>query len=147
MRYLFGNLPWPFVVELAGDCYFKPEGPHVLVSPADETPVDPGVPAVDELDLARAIDRVNAVTDLGLRSVQTSWAGLRTFAPDGNPVVGFDPEVPGLFWFAGQGGYGIQIAPALAEVGAALVGEEPLPDAVVDEGLTVADLSPGRWWP
>jgi D-arginine dehydrogenase len=135
---------WPFVVDLGGRFYFKPEGPNVLASPADETPEAPGDPRADELDVALTLDRVNEVSDLGLRSVQSSWAGLRTFAPDGNPVVGFDPAVPGLFWFAGQGGYGIQIAPALAELGAALLEREPTPDRVAAEGLDIAELRPGR---
>lgn len=135
---------WPFVIDLGGECYFKPEGPHILVSPADETPDVPGDARADEVDVALALDRVNELTDLGLRSVQSSWAGLRTFAADGNPVVGFDPDVPGLFWFAGQGGYGIQMAPALAEVGAALLIGAPTPDHVAAEGLDVSDLRPGR---
>jgi D-arginine dehydrogenase len=135
---------WPFVVDLGGGFYFKPEGPNVLVSPGDETPEAPGDPRADELDVALGLDRVNEASDLGLRSVTSSWAGLRTFAPDGNPVVGFDAEVPGLFWFAGQGGYGIQIAPALAELAAALLEAESTPDHIAAEGLDVADLRPGR---
>jgi D-arginine dehydrogenase len=135
---------WPFVVDLGDRFYCKPEGPNMLVSPADATPARPGDARVDELDVARALDRVNEASDLGLRSVQSSWAGLRTFAPDGNPIVGFDPAVPGLFWFAGQGGYGIQIAPALAELGAALLESRPVPDHIAAEGLDVADLRPCR---
>ena len=96
--------------------YFRPEGPNVLISPADETPSEPCDARPDEADVALAIDRVNRATDLAIRSVVTTWAGLRTFAPDRNPVVGFDPEVAGLFWLAGQGGYGIQTAPALARL-------------------------------
>jgi D-arginine dehydrogenase len=135
---------WPFVVDLGDRFYFKPEGPNVLVSPADATPQQPGDARVDELDVALALDRVNEASDLGLRSVQSSWAGLRTFAPDGNPIVGFDPAVPGLFWFAGQGGYGIQIAPALAELAAALLEAGPVPDHITAEGLDLADLRPCR---
>jgi D-arginine dehydrogenase len=135
---------WPFVVDLGGRFYFKPEGPNVLVSPGDETPEAPGDPRADELDIALGLDRVNEASDLGLRSVTTSWAGLRTFAPDGNPVVGFDADVPGLFWFAGQGGYGIQIAPALADLAAALLEAESIPEHLAAEGFDVADLRPGR---
>lgn len=135
---------WPLVVDLAGRFYVKPEGPNVLVSPADETPDVPGSPRVDELDVARALDAANAASDLGLRSVLRSWAGLRTFTPDGNPVVGLDPGVHGLFWFAGQGGYGIQIAPAFAELAAALFEGEPPPDHVAAEGLDVEALRPNR---
>jgi D-arginine dehydrogenase len=135
---------WPFVVDVGDGFYFKPDGPNVLVSPADETPDLPGDARAAEIDVALALDRVNAVTDLGLRSVPRSWAGLRTFAPDGCPVVGFDPDVAGLFWFAGQGGYGIQTASAMAEVAAALLDGRPVPDHIAAEGLDVADLRPGR---
>ncbi|HEY8545331.1 MAG TPA: FAD-dependent oxidoreductase, partial [Acidimicrobiales bacterium] len=80
---------WPLVATVDEGCYFRPEGPHLLVSPADETPSEPCDARPEEADVALAIERVNRVTDLGLRSVVTSWAGLRTFAPDRNPVVGF----------------------------------------------------------
>jgi D-arginine dehydrogenase len=90
----------------------------VLISPADETPSEPVDARPDELAVALAIERVNTATTLGLRSVITAWAGLRTFAPDRNPVVGPDPAEPALVWLAGQGGYGIQIAPALASLAA-----------------------------
>jgi D-arginine dehydrogenase len=123
--------------------YFRPEGPHVLVSPADETPSDPCDARPDESDVALAIERVNEATTLGIRSVVASWAGLRTFAPDRNPVVGFDPDVPGLFWLAGQGGYGIQMAPALARLAAARVRGQPCPVPGVD----LAKLSPARFRP
>ena len=132
------------MVDLGDGFYFKPEGPNVLVSPADATLDVPGDARPAEVDVALALDRVNEATDLGLRSVQRSWAGLRTFAPDGRPIVGFDLEVPGLFWFAGQGGYGIQIAPAFAELAAALLAGEPVPDHIAAEGLDIADLRPGR---
>ena len=124
--------------------YFRPEGPNVLISPADETPSEPCDARADEADVALAIDRVNRATDLAIRSVVTTWAGLRTFAPDRNPVVGFDPEVAGLFWLAGQGGYGIQTAPALARLAAALIRDDPeLPARLGD--VDPAGLSPARW--
>jgi D-arginine dehydrogenase len=123
----------PFVADVDDEWYFRPEGPHVLLSPADETPSAPCDARPDELDVALAIDRVNTVTTLDVRSVVSAWAGLRTFAPDGDPVVGLDPGVEGLFWFAGQGGYGIQMAPALARLGAALaLGRPPDPALPLD---------------
>jgi D-arginine dehydrogenase len=132
----------PFVADVDEQWYFRPEGPHVLLSPADATPTEPCDARPDELDVARAIERVNAVTTLDVRSVVSAWAGLRTFAPDGDPVVGFDPEVEGLFWFAGQGGYGIQMAPALARLGAAIAlgesGDAALP-------IDPAALDPARF--
>lgn len=111
----------PFTCDLAGGWYFKAEGDAVLCSPEDACPHPPGDPRPDELEIARCLDSINGVTTLGLRSVRTSWAGLRTFAPHGEPVARWDDDVDGLFWFVGQGGYGIQIAPALAVDGAARV--------------------------
>ena len=133
---------------LAGDLdetfYVKPEGAQFLCSPADETPVEPHDAKPDELEIARAIDAINEATTLGVRSVRTSWAGLRTFAPDRTPVAGPDPEVEGLFWFAGQGGYGIQTAPALARAGAAVLRGAPFPADLTALGLDAAHLAPGR---
>ena len=111
----------PLVCDAAHTWYFKPEGPNVLVSPADETPSPPCDARADEADVALGIERVNEATTLGLRSVVSSWAGLRTFAPDRVPVVGEDPRRSGLFWLVGQGGYGIQTAPAVARCLAGLV--------------------------
>jgi D-arginine dehydrogenase len=109
----------PLVADVGETFYFRPEGAGMLVSPADETPSEPCDARPDDLDVALALERVNEATVLGLRSVVTAWAGLRTFAPDRIPVAGPDPAAPGLHWLAGQGGYGIQIAPALARLVAA----------------------------
>ncbi len=111
----------PFTCHLAGGWYLKAEGDLALCSPEDATPHPPGDPKPDELEIARTIEAVNEATVLGLRSVRTAWAGLRTFAPDGNPVARYDDRVAGLFWFVGQAGYGIQMAPALAAEAAARV--------------------------
>ena len=122
---------WPLVADVGETFYFRPEGANILLSPADETPSEPCDARPDDLDVARAIERVNEATTLGLRSVVTAWAGLRTFTPDRNPVTGADPQAEGLFWLAGQGGYGIQMAPALAKLAAAAVlGERNVPDAM-----------------
>lgn len=134
---------WPLVATVAEGCYFRPEGPNVLISPADETPSVPCDARPEEAAVALAIERVNRVADLGIRSVVTAWAGLRTFAPDDSPVVGFDPVVTGLFWLAGQGGYGIQTAPALARLAAALLCGDPGTDTLVD-GVDPARLAPAR---
>lgn len=111
----------PFTCDLAGEWYFKAEGDAVLCSPEDATSHVPGDPRPDDLEIARALDDINEMTTLGLRSVRTSWAGLRTFAPHGEPVAAWDDEVEGLFWLVGLGGYGIQVAPALAARAAGLV--------------------------
>lgn len=128
---------WPLVADIAEGFYFRPEGAGVLISPADETPSGPVDARPDELAVALAIERVNAATTLGIRSVITAWAGLRTFAPDRNPVVGPDPAEPALVWLAGQGGYGIQIAPALASLAARSV--------TIGASAVPAALSPARF--
>lgn len=104
----------PFTCDIDGGWYVKAEGELALCSPEDAEPHAPGDPKPDELEIARTIEAVNEATLLGLRSVRTAWAGLRTFAPGGEPVARWDADVDGLFWFVGQAGYGIQMAPALA---------------------------------
>jgi D-arginine dehydrogenase len=136
---------WPLVADVAEGFYFRPEGNGLLLSPADETPTDPCDAKPDMEDVALALDRVNETTTLNLRHVKTSWAGLRTFAADRNPVVGFDRAYPGFFWMAGQGGYGMQTAPALAVLAAALLRGELLPPALAAEGLDPTRLSPSRF--
>jgi D-arginine dehydrogenase len=122
---------WPLVADAANRFYFRPESGHLLISPADETPSEPCDAKPDELDVALALDRVNAATTLGLRSVHTAWAGLRSFVADREPVVGAWPDHPGFVFFAGQGGYGIQMAPALARTGAAVAtGKTPAPSVM-----------------
>ncbi|MEG3165911.1 FAD-dependent oxidoreductase [Sphingomonas sp. PB2P19] len=112
----------PHVADLSGNFYFKPEaGGRVWLSPHDETATDPCDAAPEELDVAIAIDRFEGVVDWRVAAVERRWAGLRTFALDRLPVYGFDPVVPGFFWCAGQGGFGIQTAPAGAMIAAALL--------------------------
>jgi D-arginine dehydrogenase len=136
---------WPAVIDVDEQFYFKPDAGRLLLSPADETPDKPGDAHPEELDIAICVDRVQAALDIEVRRVVHSWAGLRTFASDRVPVVGFDPEVAGLFWCAGQGGYGIQTSPALGRAAAALAKQEKLPDDVAAEGLNAEDLSPIRF--
>ena len=135
---------WPNCSEVDEAFYVNPEGAQFLCSPADETPCAPSDAKPDEVEIARAIESIDAVTDLNVRSVNSSWAGLRTFAPDRNFVVGEDAGAPGFFWLAGQGGYGIQTAPATARLAAALVLGEATPPDLVDRGLDVSRLAPDR---
>lgn len=123
----------PMVIEAQERFYFKAEGDNLLLSPGDETPMEPGDVRPDPLDVAGALERVEAVTGLGLRSVHSSWAGLRSFVADRAPVVGAWPQHPGFHFFAGQGGCGIESAPALAALGAAVIlGGAPPPDIPLD---------------
>ena len=135
---------WPFVGEVCDAFYFRPEGDALLLSPADETPSAPVDARADAEDVALALDRANEATTLNLRHVRTAWAGLRTFAPDRNPVVGPDPAQAGFFWLAGQGGYGMQTAPALSRLAAALAWGEPVPADLTAQGLDLTRLTPGR---
>lgn len=112
----------PLVIDALGRFYFKPEaGGRLWLSPHDETASDPCDCAAEELDVAVAVDRLETVVDWRVERVERRWAGLRTFAPDRRPVYGFAQDVPGFFWFAGQGGFGIQTAPAAARLAADLV--------------------------
>jgi D-arginine dehydrogenase len=136
---------WPMVIDIDEQFYFRPDAGALLLSPADETPSPPCDAQPDEWDIAVAIDRVTAATTLEVRRVRRSWAGLRTFAPDRAPVVGHAPEAPGFFWLAGQGGYGIQTAPAMAALAAALVIGAPVPATLTDFGVDARALRPGRF--
>lgn len=134
----------PMAIAVDESFYVKVDGAQLLCSPSDATPVEPGDARPDELEIARAIEAINEATTLGIRSVRSAWAGLRSFVPDRTHVIGRDPGVEGLFWFAGQGGYGIQSAPATARLAAALLREEPVPADLAATGLDVASVSPGR---
>jgi D-arginine dehydrogenase len=96
------------------------------------------------LDIAVCVDRLERAIDLPIARIERSWAGLRTFAPDRTPVVGYDTTVTGFFWLAGQGGYGIQTAPALARLAAALARREPIPSELLEFGVDAQALSPAR---
>lgn len=126
----------PLVLDIAEQFYFKPEGGNLWLSPHDETPSAPCDAAPEELDVAIAIDRLENVVDWTVERVEHRWAGLRSFAPDRLPVYGFDAQVPGFFWFAGQGGFGIQTAPAAAKLAAGLA-----------LGQTWGDIDPGPYSP
>ena len=134
----------PFAVSAGDHWYAKPEGQHLLVSPSEETPQEPGDARPDELDVALALERVNAVTTLGLRSVVTTWAGQRTFAPDRALVVGDRPEHPGLHVFAGQGGSGIETAPAAAALAASVILGDETPADLRRHGVRAADYGVRR---
>ncbi len=136
---------WPMTVDVEEQYYFKPENGQLLCSPADETPSQPCDAQPEEIDMAIAIDRIQRVLNLEVRKFESKWAGLRTFAADKTPVVGFDPVVPGFFWLAGQGGYGIQTAPAMAQLAAALVLGKPVPETVTERGVSAHQLSPDRF--
>jgi D-arginine dehydrogenase len=133
------------VNDIGEQFYFKPDAGALFLSPADETATGPCDAQPDEWDIAVAVERLEAATTLEVARLKARWAGLRTFASDRTPVVGFSPRQPGFFWLAGQGGYGIQTAPALSRMAAALALGSPLPADLVEAGVRAADLSPARF--
>jgi D-arginine dehydrogenase len=135
---------WPLVIDVHEGYYFKPDAGVLLVSPANEDPVSAQDVQPEELDIAIAVDRVETATTLQIRQVRRKWAGLRSFVADKTPVVGFAPDAPGFFWLAGQGGYGIQTAPAMGEMAAALVQGLPMPSALAVLGVRYEDVAAGR---
>jgi D-arginine dehydrogenase len=131
----------PLVTDLHESFYFKGEGDRsVWVSPLDETPVDPCDAAPEEIDVATAIDRFERAVDWPVEAVERKWAGLRTFAPGRALTFGFDHQEPGFFWCVGQGGVGIQTAPAASLLCATLIRGEPLPEEL-------AGIDPADFWP
>lgn len=127
----------PLVMDLAGNFYFKPaSGGRIWLSPHDEQPAVAGDVAPDEIDVAVAIERFQSVVDWRIEAVERKWAGLRSFSPDRLPVYGFDPREAGFFWFAGQGGFGIQTAPAAARLARSIItGEDDPAIASLNAGL------------
>ena len=133
----------PLVLDINGTFYFKPDNGRLWLSPHDEIPAEPGDAVPDDLDVAIAIDRLEQATDWRIAAVERRWAGLRSFAPDRLPVYGPDPVDAGFFWFAGQGGFGIQTAPAAARLGAQLaLGSGP---DCMTRSLDPARYSPARF--
>jgi D-arginine dehydrogenase len=138
-------MQWPMVGDVGETWYCKPQSGKLLISPADATPVDPHDAYADDMALAEGIERFSHAVDYEVTRVERTWGGLRSFAPDGNPVVGYDGREDGFFWLIGQGGFGIQSAPALSRLAAALVRGESPPSVIIDEGLVLAEISPKRF--
>lgn len=139
-----GTRHWPLIADPEVSFYVKPEGRGILLSPSDATPAEPGEIWPDNMDIAIAVDRMQRWLDLDPRRPSASWAGLRSSMPDDDPVAGWDPEAPGFFWFAGQGGFGIQSSPALSRAAAAILCGDPIPGGLASAGLTATPLSPAR---
>lgn len=137
-----GSAAWPFVVRFPLDWYAKPDAGRLLVSPGDETPAEPHDAYAEDLEIAEALHRFEQDTTLAVERVGRTWAGLRTQTPDGHPLLGFDPAADGFFWLAGQGGFGVQTAPGLSRLAAALLRGETL----AGEAAALAEaFRPGRF--
>ena len=135
---------WPAVVGVDEGWYFKPDAGALLGSPANADDTVPHDVQPEELDIALGIHRIEAVSTLRIRRPTATWAGLRSFVADGEPVIGFDDACPGFFWLVGQGGYGIQSAAGAAALASALLCDEPVPEALRLEGLQAAALAVQR---
>lgn len=133
---------WPMVIDVGETWYTRPEArTKLMVSPADQTPMHAHDVQPDELDIALAIDRMQQALNIEVRRVERSWAGLRTFSPDGSLAFGWDDAAEGFFWCVAQGGYGIQTSPAAGRLVAALIaGRDPGVPAPV-----VAAIDPARF--
>lgn len=134
----------PLVVDVDEEFYLKPVSGKLMISPANEDPEPACDVQPDEMDIAICVDRIERAFDLSIRRVETPWAGLRSFVADKAPVAGFSQTVDGFYWLAGQGGYGIQSSPALAQLAAAEVLGKPIPDHILSERLDPETIRPGR---
>ena len=135
---------WPFVHAAAGDFYMLPEAGQLLVSPVDEVEDDPCDARPEEYDVALAAHQLEHYTTLSVTRIAHRWAGLRSFVADRVPTAGFDAEAPGFFWLVGQGGYGLQTAPAMAAIVEALITGAEWPDGLAGLGVLPEQILPGR---
>jgi D-arginine dehydrogenase len=135
---------WPFVKTAVDDFYILPESGRLMASPVDEVESEPCDAQPEEYDLALAAWKVERYTTLPVNRIAHRWAGLRTFTADRTPAVGFDPAAPGFFWLAGQGGFGLQTAPAVAEAVEALATGADWPESLAKLGVEAASLAPRR---
>lgn len=136
----------PMVASADDTWYFRPDEAGALVSPSESEPsrAEDAVPRPG--DIEAALDLIRSVADLNVTGIVRAWTGLRTSPKDGLPVMGFDPEAPGFFWLAGQGGYGFQTSSALAEDAATqlLAGAEALRTGVSPVSETARAFDPHR---
>ncbi|MSP82579.1 MAG: FAD-binding oxidoreductase [Alphaproteobacteria bacterium] len=136
--------PLPLCYDVDEQFYFKPDAGRFLGSLADETPSPPCDAQPEDIDVAMAVERIEAASTLKINRLVRKWAGLRSFFKDKTPVVGPDPAAPSFIWVAGQGGYGIQTSPSLGRIAAAFALGEDLPADIAATGLKAADIAPGR---
>lgn len=135
---------WPFTKTAADDFYMVPEAGRLLASPVDEIPSEPVDAQPDDYDIALAAGKVEQYTSLPVPRIRHRWAGLRSFVRDRVPTAGFAPDAEGFFWLAGQGGYGLQTAPAMADIVEAIVTGAPWPERLSALGVTAELVAPGR---
>lgn len=134
----------PLIVDIEEQFYMKPDAGRLLISPANEDPVEPCDAQPDEMDIAVCVDRIERAFDIRVRRIANKWAGLRSFVADKSPVAGYSEAVGGFFWLAGQGGYGVQSAPALSRFAAALALGNEIPADILAAGLSPSGIAPQR---
>ena len=135
---------WPVVVAVDESFYFKPDAGMLLGSPANADPMLPHDVRPEEIDIATGIFRIEEATSMTIRRPTRTWAGLRSFVPDGELLGGFDTAAPRFFWLAGQGGYGIQTAGAMGQACSAILLGQPMPEPLATLGISAERLSPQR---
>ncbi|MCO5071460.1 MAG: FAD-binding oxidoreductase [Rhizobiaceae bacterium] len=141
----FETRNWPLVVDIGEQFYFKPDAGRLIGSLADATDTVPCDAYPDDIDIATAVYRIEEATRLRVSRPQTPWAGLRTFATDGSPVIGPDPRMPGFFWLAGQGGYGFQVSLIAARIAASMIARASADDLLDPLGVDHAAIAPDRF--
>jgi len=134
----------PMTLDVDEEFYIKPDAGRLLLSPANEDLETPGDTQPDDYDIALCVWRIEEATDLKISKIERKWAGLRSFVADKAPVAGWSARAENFFWLAGQGGYGIQTAPALSAFAAAQILGQDLPEVLQSEGFNPADLAPNR---
>jgi D-arginine dehydrogenase len=135
---------WPFVKSAVDDFYILPESGRLAASPVDEVECEACDARPDDYDIALAAWKVETYTTLSVQRIAHRWAGLRTFAADRVPVAGYAPDAPGFFWLAGQGGYGLQTAPAMAAAAEALILGSAWPEGLAELGAGPAEVGIAR---
>lgn len=134
----------PLTIDIEEQFYLKPDAGKLLISPANEDPEPPCDVQPDEMDIAICVDRIERAFDVSVKRVESPWAGLRSFVADKAPVVGFSKKSEGFYWLAGQGGYGIQSAPGIAQYAAAELRGEAVPNHILAQNLDPESIRPGR---
>ena len=134
----------PITIDIEENFYLKPDAGRLLISPADETPSPACDAQPEDMDIALCVERIEQAFDLQVHRIESKWAGLRSFVADKCPVVGYSTTAPAFFWLAGQGGYGIQTAPALARLAASQVLQRPMPEDIAAEGVDLSEIDPSR---
>ena len=134
----------PITIDIEENFYLKPDAGRLLISPADETPSPACDAQPEDMDIALCVERIEQAFDLQVHRIESKWAGLRSFVADKCPVVGYSTTAPAFFWLAGQGGYGIQTAPALARLAASQVLQSPMPEDIAAEGVDLSEIDPSR---